>query len=164
MEDIFIINTGGTFNKIYNKISGNLDIDTTQSTLKSIATKWQAKLKYSSIINKDSLEFTNSDREELLDAIKNSNYNKIVVVHGTDTIDISADYVAENIKDKTIVFTGAMVPFWIDKVEATANLAMALGFCKLAQNGVYIALNGVVGEYKEIKKDKEQGLFKRVLP
>ena len=162
MEDIFIINTGGTFNKIYNKISGELDVDKSNSTLKEIAKKWQAKLNFVSIIGKDSLDFTDSDRQELLQAIKKSKYKKIVVIHGTDTIDLSAKYVAESIDDKSVVFTGAMVPFWIDKVEATANFAMALGYCKCAKNGVYIALNGVVGEYKEIVKDRELGLFKRV--
>ena len=159
MQDILIINTGGTFNKVYNKVTGTLDIDTSNSALKSIEKEWLCKLNYFNIINKDSLDFTTSDREELLKAIKSSDFKKIVVIHGTDTIDISAKFVADANLDKTIVFTGAMKPFSIDKIEATANLSLALGFCKLALKGVYIALNGVVDRFDRVIKNKRVGKF-----
>jgi L-asparaginase len=159
MQDILIINTGGTFNKIYNKISGNLDVDKKNLTLKEIEKSWLCRLNYISIINKDSLEFTNSDRDELLEAINKANYSKIVVIHGTDTIDISAKFISSNITDKTVVFTGAMVPFSIDKIEATANLSLALGFCKMASCGVYIAINGVADRFDRVVKNRELGAF-----
>jgi len=162
MKEIFIINTGGTFNKIYNKLNGNLDINATNDTLRAIEQKWQTKLNYKSIINKDSLDFTQTDRELLLQEIKNSNYSKIVVIHGTDTIDKSSQFIAKNIVNKAIVFTGAMVPFFIDTTEATANLSLALGFCKLAQNGVYIALNGVVDSYNKVTKNRILGKFEQI--
>ena len=159
MQDILIINTGGTFNKIYNKLTGNLDINSSNDTLKDIEKKWLCKLNYISVINKDSLDFTDKDRELLLDTIKKSSYTKIVVIHGTDTIDLSADFIAKNINNKTIVFTGAMVPYFIDKVEATANLSLALGYCKLANSGVYIAINAVANSYKRVVKNRELGVF-----
>jgi len=159
MEDLLIINTGGTFNKIYNKLTGNLDIDEKNLSLKEIENHWLCRLNYISIINKDSLEFTNSDREELLRVINQAEYSKIVVIHGTDTIDISAKFISDKVENKTVVFTGAMVPFSINKIEATANLALALGFCKVATNGVYIAINGIVDSFDKVVKNRELGFF-----
>jgi L-asparaginase len=160
LRDILIISTGGTFNKVYNRFSGELEIDGQNSALKTLEQSWLTKLNYKSIINKDSLDFTDRDREILANFIKNSNFSKIVVIHGTDTIDLSADRVAKLNLNKSIIFTGAMVPFSIDPIEATANLAQALGFIKLSQNGVYISLNGVVERYNLIYKDRSQGKFK----
>jgi L-asparaginase len=161
MEEIFIINTGGTFNKIYNKVTGNLDVDDKNLTLKEIEKKLFTKLNYKNIINKDSLEFNNKDRKELCDLIKSLKYEKIVVIHGTDTIDLSAKEVFNLNLDKTIVFTGAMVPFFIDKVEATANLAFALGFCKNAKGGVYIAIDFIADDFRKVIKNKALGVFEK---
>ena len=162
MRDILIINTGGTFNKIYNRVNGELQIDNKNRAIKKIEQSWLCKLNYISIINKDSLEFTNKDREELLTTIKNSSYKKIVVIHGTDTIDLSASFIAKANLDKTIVFTGAMVPFSIDTIEATANLSLALGFCKLSNSGVFIAINGIANSYKRVVKNRELGKFELI--
>jgi len=160
MNSILILSTGGTFNKIYNPINGTLDIDSSNFALKLIEKKFLCKLNYKNIINKDSLEFTDNDRELLTKTIKESEFSKIVVIHGTDTIDLSSQVVASLNLKKTVVFTGAMVPFSIEPIEAVANLAMALGFSKLAKDGVYIALNGVVDSYDRVVKIKELGKFK----
>ncbi len=162
MQNILIISTGGTFNKVYNRVSGELEIDNNSKSLKHIEECWLTNLNYINIIGKDSLDFTNSDRERLLTAIKESKYSKIIIIHGTDTIDKSAIYISQNCLDKTIVFTGAMVPFSIESIEATANLALAIGYSKLANSGVYIALNGVVDSYSNIIKNRELGLFTKV--
>ena len=159
MNNIFIISTGGTFNKIYNRINGNLEIDLNNSALKSLEQNWLTKLNYKNIINKDSLDFTQKDRETLYSEIKNCKYNKIIVIHGTDTIDISAKYIFDKQIDKTIIFTGAMVPFSINPIEATANLTLALGYAKLAKNGVYISLNGIVDRFDNIIKNRKLGKF-----
>ena len=76
MENTIIISTGGTFNKIYNKITGNLEIDTSNLALKTIQDRWLSNYKFINIINKDSLDFTPKDREELLNKIKELNYKK----------------------------------------------------------------------------------------
>ncbi len=159
MKNILIINSGGTFNKIYNRVSGNLEIDKNSLALKEIEQKWLTKLNFINIINKDSLDFLQEDRELLARSIKYSPKNKIVVIHGTDTIDISAKYVDSLKLDKVVVFTGAMVPFSINPIEATANLALALAYAKFASNGVYIALNGIIDNYKKVIKDKSKGKF-----
>jgi L-asparaginase len=114
MKKILIINTGGTFNKIYNPITGELDIDTKNNALKSISQAWLIEFNTLNIIGKDSLEMTQKDREEILYHIKQSSYQEIIIVHGTDTMDQTAKYLAEAKLNKRIVLTGSMVPFSIN--------------------------------------------------
>jgi len=160
MKKILIISTGGTFNKHYNTIKGTLDIDKTSSALQEIASKWLTKFEILNIIGKDSLEMTNHDRLELLSTIHQSEYRHIIIVHGTDTIDITAEYLADAELEKSIVLTGAMVPYSIDPIEATANLASAYGYLQaLEKEGVFIAMNGVMGFYDNVKKSRTEGRF-----
>ena len=103
---------------------------------------------------------TNQDRLELLSTTHQSNHDKIIIVHGTDTMDITAEYLADAELEKRIVLTGAMVPYSIDPVEATANLASAYGYLNaLEKNGVFIAMNGVLGSYNKVKKNRQEGRF-----
>jgi L-asparaginase len=162
MEKTIIISTGGTFNKIYNKFTGNLDIDKSNSSINSIQKEWLSSYKFIDIINKDSLDFTTQDREELLKTIKELNYKKIVIIHGTDTIDITAKFLDSAKLDKTIVLTGAMVPYSINPIEATANLAFAIGYSNLAKNGIYIAINGVAQHYSKVIKNRQIGKFELI--
>ena len=160
MHKILIISTGGTFNKHYNPINGTLEIDKTSSVLQEIASKWLTEFEILNIIGKDSLEMTNHDRLELLSTIHQSDYNRIIIVHGTDTMDITAEYLADAELEKTIVLTGAMVPYTIDPMEATANLASAYGYLNaLEKEGVFIAMNGVMGNYDKVKKNRKEGRF-----
>ena len=159
MNSILILSTDGTFNKIYNPKNGKLEIDKSNQALKCIEKKWLIKLNYNSIIHKDSLDFTDEDREFLATYICNCKYSKIVVIHGTDTINLSAKVVDSKNTGKSIIFTGAMLPFSIDPTEATANLALAIGFCNNAEVGVYIAMNGLVSNYDKVIKNRDIGKF-----
>jgi len=160
MEEILIISTGGTFNKYYNRKNGLLLIDKSNKTVEKIFDHWLCKFKIISIIGKDSLDIDTKDREEILETISKSIYTKIVVIHGTDTINISTKFVANANLNKQVIFTGAMTPFSIDNIEATANLASAIGYIKATKdNGVYISLNGAIGSYKEVVKDRVLGKF-----
>jgi len=160
MKKILLISTGGTFNKIYNPLSGNLEIDTKSKALDEISAKWQMDFEVVSIIGKDSLEITNSDRLLLLATLNLSAYDDIIIIHGTDTMDLSAEYVADAELEKRIIFTGAMVPYSIDPVEATANLSAAFGYLQaLEKEGVYIAMNGIIAPYDTITKDRAGGKF-----
>jgi L-asparaginase len=160
MEKILIISTGGTFNKVYNPKNGALEIDKSSQALKNITSKWLCRFEILNIIGKDSLEITNHDRLELLSIIHQSEYQHIIVVHGTDTMDVTAEYLADAELEKTIVLTGAMVPYSIDPTEATANLASAYGYINaLQKEGVFIAMNGVMGSYEKVKKNRKEGLF-----
>ncbi|HFD14456.1 MAG TPA: asparaginase [Epsilonproteobacteria bacterium] len=160
MHKILIISTGGTFNKVYNPKTGALDIDKSSNALKSIASKWLTEFKILNIIGKDSLEMTNHDRLELLSTIHQSDHNRIIIIHGTDTMDITAEYLADAELEKTIVLTGAMIPYSIDPTEATANLASAYGYINaLEKEGVFIAMNGVMDLYDKVKKNRKEGRF-----
>ncbi len=159
-NNILIISTGGTFNKVYNPINGSLEVDSTGNAIRIILSKWLCYFKIVTIIDKDSLDINDIDRGKLLDIIRDSSYSSIIVIHGTDTIDISTSFIADAKLSKRVVFTGAMIPFAIDSVEATANLALALGFLQASKDsGVYIAINGVVGSYRDIIKDRVNGKF-----
>ena len=160
MKKILILNTGGTFNKIYNPLNGMLEIDPHSQALNEIADKWLHPIEIENIITKDSLEITNQDRLELLDTISQSSATHIIVVHGTDTMDISATYLAQAKLEKSIIFTGAMIPYSIDPVEASLNLASAYGYL-LASNkqGIYISMHGHIEKYNTLKKDPKKGQF-----
>ena len=160
MKKILILNTGGTFNKIYNPTKALLEIDNTSPALQDISSKWLCDFEIQHIIAKDSLEMTEKDRLELLNTIKQSAHTHIIVIHGTDTMHLSSACLAAAKLEKVVVCTGAMVPYSIDPVEATANLASAYGYVQaLEKDGVYIAMNAVLSSYDKVKKDRKQGKF-----
>ena len=160
MTKVLIINTGGTFNKVYNPINGHLEIDTTGDALRSISSKWCCEIEIIDIIGKDSLDMSNRDRLELLAIISQSDFHHIIVVHGTDTMDITAEYLDDGDLEKCIILTGAMVPYSLDPVEATANLCSAYGYMNaMHKEGIYIAMNGVIDSYDKVKKDRSKGKF-----
>lgn len=160
MKKILLINTGGTFNKYYDPIKGTLDVVQDASIVETLLGKWLCEFEIINIIGKDSLDMTTQDRMELLALISMSEYDDIVVIHGTDTMDITAAYIADAEVEKRIVLTGTMVPYSIDPTEASCNFASALGYIQHQDNdGVYIAMNGVFGSYDKVKKDREAGKF-----
>jgi len=162
MNDLLIINTGGTFNKIYNPISGELEVDETGKALRILNQKWLCdETEQINIIGKDSLEMTNQDRFEILLTINQTEKEKIIIIHGTDTMHITAEYLAESeLENKQVILTGAMVPYSIDPVEATANVASAIGFLYANREcGVYMSMNGLVELYQNIRKDRKAGRF-----
>ncbi len=160
MKKILIINTGGTFNKIYNPLNGELVIDEESKALDEIASKWLCEFEIINMIGKDSLHITTQDRFILLATINNSEYDDIIITHGTDTMNLTAAYLFDADVDKRIVLTGAMIPYSIDPVEATANLASAFGYLQtLTDDGVYIAMHGLFGHYHKIIKDKKNSIF-----
>jgi L-asparaginase len=160
---IHFINTGGTFNKRYNRVKGTLEVPKDYKVIETILENslFNQKYKITQIISKDSLEFTKEDRKLLYKTIQNIKEDKIVVIHGTDTMKKSAKFVS-SIKNKKIIFCGAMKPYEINQIEATANLFLAIGFIQNAKNGIYIAMNGVVDSYKKIEKDYKNGIFYKI--
>lgn len=161
MKSLSILNTGGTFNKRYNPIKGELivpnDHEAVQSIIKSF---YNLHIQIENIIHKDSLDFTDEDRASLLQSITKSEAKNIIIIHGTDTVDKSSQVIKEANINKRVVFVGSMVPFLIDKVEATANLSLAVGFLSAKpKNGVYIAMHGVIADCECLVKDRQKGQF-----
>jgi len=160
MKKILVINTGGTFNKTYNPLTGKLDIDKEGKALKKIEKFWLNSLKIINIIGKDSLDMSQEDRAEILKVIKNSSEKRVIIIHGTDTIDKTANYLDKAKLDKKIVLTGAMVPYSINPVEATANFSSAYGYILgINRKGVHISMNGRIKNHKRVIKNKEKGYF-----
>ncbi|DAB40905.1 MAG TPA: asparaginase [Sulfurovum sp. UBA12169] len=159
-KKILLISTGGTFNKHYNPLNGKLEIDTRSLALEEISKRWLCNFEIVNIIGKDSLDITNEDRLLLLATINLAKEEDILIVHGTDTMDVTARYLADADLEKRIVLAGSMVPFSIDPIEATANLASAWGYMQnLNEWGIYIAMNGVFGPHDAVIKERTEGKF-----
>ena len=157
-----IINTGGTFNKRYDPIKGELFVPRDDRSIEEILKSLVITVPVTGVIYKDSLEMDDQDRKVLADAIAKCDEKTVIVVHGTDTINLSAEYIDTLKLDKTVVLTGAMIPFHIDPIEATANLAMAMGYARNAEKGVHIVIQGVMSSFRAVKKNKSVGKFEYV--
>jgi L-asparaginase len=159
---MLIINTGGTFNKRYNPLNGELFVPSDDRAVEAVLERFADSFTVEGIIYKDSLEMDENDRELLAQKVVESKEKEIVIVHGTDTMDLSADKLASLGPEKVIVLTGAMVPFSIDPVEAAANLAMAIGYARNAPSGVHIVIQGISGPFDRVKKNRTAGRFEYV--
>ena len=159
--NILIINTGGTFNKQYNELTGKLDVLKSNKIIKKIFKKAKIKnIKIKGLIYKDSLDITNKDRKKLAKYIIKSDYEKIIIIHGTDTMNKTAKYLNKKIKNKKIILTGALKPFSIKKVEAVANLMSGYGYLLgMQQNMICISMHSLVVEHIQIKKNYTKGIF-----
>lgn len=159
--NVTIINTGGTFNKRYNPIKGALEVPTDNIALdKIIASCHNVEFEIKNIVSKDSLDMDDNDRQIITDAVKETKNEKIIIIHGTDTVDLTSAFLRKQVENKQIVFTGAMVPMSIDEVEATMNFSQALGFLSAnIEEGIYLAMHGVVVDASKLIKDKSVGKF-----
>lgn len=161
MEKILILNTGGTFNKVYNELSGHLEVVKNSEAIEKISTiafRENLDITLKGILFKDSLELTDDDRQIILKEVKD--YSKVVIIHGTDTMDTTALYLSLHSKNQTIVITGAMRPFSIEPIEPTSNLSMAVQFLQEDKHfGVYIGMHGLVLEHHKLKKNRQTGKF-----
>ncbi|MBE0515508.1 asparaginase domain-containing protein [Sulfurimonas sp.] len=161
---MLILNSGGTFNKKYNPLSGELEVPYSNEAIEKILKSMDAKYDLAGVIYKDSLEMTIDDRKILTNIIMESKDDTFVIVHGTDTMHLSAEFLAEIFDDRKIVFVGAMKPFEIDSIETSLNLGMAIGFAKgVKEYGVYICMSGHIEPWDKIHKNTKFGKFEVVL-
>jgi len=158
---VTIINTGGTFNKRYNPLEGQLEVPNDNIALdKILASCFNVDYEVINIVSKDSLDITDIDRELITNTVKNSKNDNVIIIHGTDTVDLTSQFLRKQISNKKIVFTGAMVPMSIDPVEATMNFSQALGFLSAkVENGIYLAMHGVVVDASKLIKNRRVGKF-----
>tara|TARA_B110001454_G_scaffold78081_1_gene75610 strand:+ start:326 stop:811 length:486 start_codon:yes stop_codon:yes gene_type:complete len=154
---IFI--TGGTFDKEYNEITGKLYFKDTH--MREILDLGRSKLDVSirTLMMIDSLDMTDSDRNLILENCISTKGDQIIITHGTDTMTDTAKLLATGNLEKTIVLTGAMIPFKFGTSDGLFNLGSALGFVQSLPHGVYIAMNGRCFDYDKVKKNKETGVF-----
>jgi len=110
----------------------------------------------------DSIYMTDSDREKILEKCKSAKEEKIIITHGTDTMVETAQILGRNIKDKTIVLLGAMIPYNQRKSDALFNLGSAITAVQLLSKGVYITMNGKIFSWDNVKKNKKLQEFEEL--
>lgn len=160
---MLILNTGGTFNKRYNLISGEMEVPYDNLAVEKILSKFTYDVEMAGLIYKDSLDMDKDDRKMIAKIISASDDTYFIIIHGTDTMDMTASFLDEVLEGKVVVLTGAMVPFEIDPIEATSNLSMALGYAKTElKPGIYICMQGSVAEHDKFIKNKKLGKFELV--
>ena len=155
-----IIVTGGTFDKRYDAIKGELTFKETH--LPAILAQARVTLPLAIDIRLliDSLQMTDAHRQDVLAACRASPERAIVVVHGTDTMVQTAAVVGSAKLAKTVVFTGAMIPYSVQDSDAPFNLGFALATALAMAPGAYVAMNGRVYPWDNVAKDREAGTFK----
>jgi len=156
---IKIFVTGGTFDKEYDEIKGILFFNKTHLSEVLKIGRCKLKVDIKTLMMKDSLEMTNEDRKIILENCKKTKEDKILITHGTDAMVETAKMLANSIKDKTIVLTGAMVPYKFGSSDGIFNLGSSLAFVQTLPHGVYIAMNGKYFCWNNIRKNKETGVF-----
>ena len=159
---IQILITGGTFDKSYNHISGDLFFKKTHIPEMLERSKCRLNVNVKTLMMIDSLEMTKKDIEKIIDECKKTKSSRIVITHGTDTMVKTAKKIAEKIKNKTIVLTGAMIPYAFgSSSDGFFNLGSALSFVQTLKNGIYIAINGQYFDYDKVEKNKLKGYFEK---
>jgi len=156
---IKLLITGGTIDKTYNELTGDLTFDT--SHLGEMLGRSRSTLDVDSdvLFLKDSLEMNDKDRNLILSKCLDCSEDAIVITHGTDTMVETAKLLGGKIKDKTIVLFGAMIPYSVNHSDALFNLGGALSAVQNKASGVYIAMNGQVFDWNNVHKNKDKGLF-----
>lgn len=160
--NIRIFVTGGTFDKEYNELTGDLFFK--DSHLKQMLQLGRCRLTVDirTLMMVDSKEITNEDRQTIALNCSKAKEERILVTHGTDTIVDTAVVIAKEVKDKTIVLTGAMVPYTFGSSDGLFNLGSALAFLQILPHGVYIVMNGRYFTYDNVRKNRKTGEFDEI--
>ena len=159
---IKIFATGGTFDKEYNEINGELFFKKTHLAELLELGRSQLNVKIETLMMVDSLEMTEDSKKYIFEKCKEEKTDRIIITHGTDTMVETAALLAKSIKDKTIILTGAMIPIKFGSSDGLFNLGSALSFIQVIDPGVYITMNGRYFKWDNVKKNKKLGIFERI--
>jgi L-asparaginase len=157
---IFI--TGGTFDKEYNELEGKLFFKDTHLPEMLKLGRCKVSVDMRTLMLIDSLEMTDADRQIIVEQSRKCKEDRIVITHGTDTMEETARVLGQASLEKTIVLTGAMVPYKFGSSDGLFNLGSALAFAQTLSPGVYIAMNGRYFSWDNVKKNKKLGEFEEV--
>ncbi|HRG32679.1 MAG: asparaginase [Saprospiraceae bacterium] len=160
-QQIQIFVTGGTFDKEYNFVSGQLFFKDTHLNEILERGRCSLDLDVKTLMMVDSLEMTDSDREIIIHNCQKTTSNHILITHGTDTMVKTAEAIAkEKISGKTIVLTGAMIPYAFgNSSDGFFNLGSALAFVQSLKPGIYIVMNGRYFDWNKVQKNTKTGFF-----
>ena len=154
-----IIATGGTFDKHYDPLTGNLIFRDSVLPEALVRARLTLPVSFEPLLALDSLEMQDNHRQHIREACERSAEDRIVIVHGTDTMPETARVLGQAAFKKTIVLTGAMVPYQITQSDALFNLGFACAAANLAAAGVYIAMNGQLFAWDDVMKNRDCGVF-----
>ena len=156
---IRILVTGGTFDKEYDELTGSLLFKETHLAEMLRLGRSRVDVTIRTVMMIDSLDMTDADREIIVQNCLQTPEEKIVITHGTDTMTDTAAAIANAAPAKTIVLTGAMVPYAFGSSDGLFNLGSALSFVQLLPPGVYIAMNGKCFPWNHVRKNRDRGEF-----
>jgi L-asparaginase len=159
---IRIFVTGGTFDKEYNELTGELFFKDTHLNEMLALGRNRTDVKVQTLFMMDSLEMKSTDRELIARHCIEAKEKHIIITHGTDTMAETAKVLEEKVKGKTIVVTGAMVPYKFGSSDGLFNLGSALAFVQSLPRGVYVAMNGRCFNASNVKKNKASGTFEAI--
>jgi len=159
MDRIRILVTGGTFDKEYNEITGELFFKATHTGDMLKLGRCRLDLEIETLMMIDSLQMTDAGRELILRRCLEAPEQRIVITHGTDTMEQTAAVLGPRLIGKTVVLTGAMVPYTFGSSDGLFNLGTALAFVQTLEPGVYVAMNGRCFPWDAVQKDARQGIF-----
>jgi L-asparaginase len=161
-ESIRILVTGGTFDKEYNELTGELFFQHTHVSDMVRLGRCQLDVEIETLMMIDSLQMTDAGRAQILARCQAAPENRIVITHGTDTMEQTAAALGPNLAGKTVVLTGAMIPYTFGSSDGIFNLGTALAFVQTLPRGVYISMNGKYFPWNAVHKNRALGIFEEV--
>jgi L-asparaginase len=156
---IRILVTGGTFDKEYDEIHGRLFFKDTHVTEMLRLGRSRVEVSVRTLMMIDSLDMSDADRQAIVANCRQCDEPRIVVTHGTDTMVVTARALADANLAKTIVLTGAMIPYAFGSSDGLFNLGSALSFAQVLPPGVYVAMNGMAFPWDRVRKNTQTGFF-----
>ena len=159
---IRVFATGGTFDKNYDYLKGQLYFEDTQLPEMFRLGRNMVDVQIRTLMMIDSLDMTPEDREIIVHNCRNCPEDRIIITHGTDTMVKTAHVLAKKIQNKTIVLTGAMIPYRFGSSDGFFNLGSALAFAQLLPVGVYIVMNGRYFHWDNVRKNTKTGFFEEI--
>ncbi len=161
-EPVRVFVTGGTFDKEYDELHGRLYFKDTHLAEMLRTARCRVDVRVRTLMMIDSLEMTDADRRLILESCRSAAEGRIVITHGTDTMVETARVLGEAGLGKTIVLTGAMVPYAFGSSDGLFNLGSALSFVQSLAPGVYIAMNGRCFDWDNVRKNRQLGIFEEL--
>jgi L-asparaginase len=159
IRPIRILVTGGTFDKEYNELTGELFFKNTHVREMLRLGRCLLDVEIETLMMIDSLQMTDEGRKLICERCRACEERHIVITHGTDTMEQTAAVLGEALEGKTIVLTGAMVPYTFGSSDGLFNLGTALAFVQTLPRGVYVAMNGQYFPWDDVRKNRERGVF-----
>jgi len=159
---IKLLLTGGTIDKHYHELTGELGFKSTYIDAMLQQARCQLDISIQPVVFKDSLEMHDADRQKILRACQDSSEDRIVITHGTDTMVETAMTLAQSITDKTIVLLGAMIPYTLKYSDSLFNLGAAISAVQCLEAGIYITMNGKIFRWDQVQKNRQLGQFEAI--